>query len=313
MSDIPREGLSRRQLLRGGLALAAWTLGPHWVRAQELPDVEPPEVPPSSEVPLPSCDPECTRWALLSDTHIAADPENRYRGFYPYRNLQEVTARIADDLPDGLVITGDLARLRGETEAYENLKALLNPVAAQRPIHLGLGNHDDREDFFRAFGPGYDDEGAVENKHVIATEMGPVRLIVLDSLLNVNWMTGKLGPQQRTWLEAVLQTCDDRPTILFLHHTLNSELLDTRRLFEIITPVPKIKAVVYGHSHKYGYSEVAGIHLINLPATGFNLARRQPVGWVETRLTKDSGEFTLHAIGGDRENDGRTQTLAWRS
>lgn len=277
-------------------------LGPHWVRADEPLDVPP-----------PACDPEYTRWALLSDTHIARDPENHYRGFYPYRNLQEVTAQIADDLPDGVVITGDLARLRGQTEAYENLKTLLSPIAEQCPIHLGLGNHDDRGDFFQAFGNGYDDDGVVENKHVVTTEMGPVRLIVLDSLLNVNWMTGKLGPQQRTWLETVLQTCDDRPTILFLHHTLNSELLDMRRLFEIIKPVPKIKAVVYGHSHRYDYSEVAGIHLINLPATGFNLARRQPVGWVEARLTQDSGEFTLHAIGGHREHDGHTQTLSWRS
>jgi len=311
MSDIPHVGLSRRQLLRGGLALAAWTLGPQWVRADEPAEgdwaQEPPEVPPLS------CDPECTRWALLSDTHIAADPENHYRGFYPYRNLQEVTAQIAGNLPDGLVITGDLARLRGETAAYESLKTLLNPIAEQRPIHLGLGNHDNRKDFFQAFGAGYDDDGAVENKHVVTTEMGPVRLIVLDSLLNVNWMTGRLGPQQRTWLEDVLQICDDRPTILFLHHTLNSELLDMGRLFEIIKPVPKIKAVVYGHSHKYGYSEVASIHLINLPATGYNLAGRQPVGWVEARLTQDGGEFTLHAIGGNRKNDGHTQTLTWRS
>jgi Icc protein len=312
ISDSSHAGLSRRQLLRGGLALAAWTLGPKWVRAQELPEVAPLEMPPS-EVPLPACDPECARWALLSDTHIAADPENRYHGFYPYRNLEEVTAQIACDLPDGLVITGDLARLRGETEAYENLLVLLYSIAAQRPIHLGLGNHDDRDDFFQTFGAGYDDAGAVENKHVTTTETGPVRLIVLDSLLNVNWMTGRLGPQQRTWLETVLQTCDDRPTILFLHHTLNGELLDMRRLLEIIKPVPKIKAVVYGHSHKYSYREFAGIHLINLPATGFPLTRHQPVGWVEARLRKDGGEFTLHAIGGDRENDGHTETLSWRS
>jgi predicted MPP superfamily phosphohydrolase len=137
MSDIPHVALSRRQLLRGGLALAAWTLGPSWVRADEPLDVEP------AEMPL-SCDPECTRWALLSDTHIARDPENHYRGFYPYRNLQEVTAQIADDLPDGVVITGDLARLRGQTEAYENLKTLLRPIAEQCRIHLGLGNHEPR-------------------------------------------------------------------------------------------------------------------------------------------------------------------------
>jgi Icc protein len=301
MSHISRPVLSRRQLLKGGLALAAWTLRPQSILADEELGVQPP----------PS-EPDRTRWALLSDTHIAADPENHYRGFYSYRNLQEVTAQIASDLPDGLVITGDLARLRGETEAYENLKALLAPIAGQRPIHLALGNHDDRDDFFRAFGNSNAHRG-VENRHVITTTAGPVRLIVLDTLLNVNAMTGKLGELQRTWLETVLQTCDDKPTILFLHHTLNGELLDMRRLFEIIKPVGKIKAVVYGHSHKYDYSEVAGIHLINLPATGFNLVSGQPIGWVEAKLTKNTGEFTLHAIGGDRKIDGDTHTLSWRT
>ena len=34
-----------------------------------------------------------TRWAFLSDTHVPADVENNYRGFYPYQNLQKVAAR----------------------------------------------------------------------------------------------------------------------------------------------------------------------------------------------------------------------------
>jgi 3',5'-cyclic-AMP phosphodiesterase len=223
-----------------------------------------------------------------------------------------VTAQIACKGADGVVITGDLARLRGEPDAYRNLKALLTPVA-QRPIHLGLGNHDDRENFFRTFENGYSAAEVVESKHVITTRTGPVRLIVLDTLLNVNALSGKLGVQQRTWLQTVLRMHDDTPTVLFLHHTPNFELLDTHRLFEIIKPVGKIKAVVYGHSHKYEYSEVAGIHLINLPATGFPLSAGQPVGWVEARLTRYGGEFTLHAIGGDRRRDGHVTPLRWRS
>ncbi len=311
MSDIARAPWSRRQLLRGGLALTAWMLRPSWVRAEE--EIEPVEsVDPVAPVAPPG-DPEYTRWALLSDTHIAADPENHYRGFYPYRNLQEVTAQIADDLPEGLIITGDLARLRGQTKAYENLKALLAPIAEQCPVHLALGNHDKREDFFQSFGNFYDDDGVVENKHVVTAEAGPVRLIVLDSLLNVNWMTGRLGELQRLWLGTVLQTFDDKPTILFLHHTLNGQLLDMRRLLKIIKPVAKIKAVVYGHSHKYNYSEFAGIHLINVPATGFNQTGSQPVGWVEAKFTRETGEFTLHTIGGNRKLEGHTRTLSWRT
>ena len=49
-------------------------------------------------------------WTFLSDTHIPADVENNYRGFYPYRNLEKIAPRIADDGSEGLIITGDLAR-----------------------------------------------------------------------------------------------------------------------------------------------------------------------------------------------------------
>lgn len=302
MFSNARPALSRRQLLKGGLALAACSLGPRSILANES----------AYQAPTPQEMPDYTRWALLSDTHVADDPDNHFWGFHPYRNLREVTGQIAYNLPDGVVITGDLARLRGKADAYTNLKTLLAPIAEQRPIHLGLGNHDDRNHFFRTFGSPRDNE-TVENKHVLMAETGPVRLIVLDSLLNVNAATGKLGLLQRTWLETALEACDDTPTILFLHHTLNGELLDMRRLFDIIKPIGKIKAVVYGHSHKYHYSEIAGIHLINLPATGFTLWWGQPIGWVEAKLTRTGGEFTLHAIGGSRRHDGHTEKLAWRA
>jgi Icc protein len=303
MFETCQPKVNRRQLLKGGLALVAGvvTLGPSRVLGDDRPDAQ------------PSYEADDTRWAFLSDTHVAADPENHYRGFYPYRNLQETAAQIASHLPDGLVITGDLARLKGQAEAYDNLKMLLAPVANQRPVYLGLGNHDDRDDFFRAFGDSTAGDRAVENKHIVTAEAGPVRLIVLDTLLAVNTITGRLGQSQRTWLETFLHTCDDKPAILFLHHTPNSELLDTRPLFEIIRPIAKVKAVVYGHSHKYEFAKLAGIHLVNLPATGFNFACSQPVGWVEARLTKQGGEFTLHAIGGNREIDGHVQKLSWRS
>ena len=50
---------------------------------------------------------KAARWALLSDTHIPADAQDNYRGFYPYQNLQKVVPQITRDLPEGLVITGD--------------------------------------------------------------------------------------------------------------------------------------------------------------------------------------------------------------
>ncbi|MEN6336809.1 MAG: metallophosphoesterase [Phycisphaerales bacterium] len=286
--------LSRRGFLKGGLALVAGVaaVGPSRAFAEDRD--------------------ECTRWAFLSDTHVASDPDNHYRGFYPYRNLREVAGQIAYRPPDGVVITGDLARMRGEVPAYENLKTLLAPVTEQRPVYLGLGNHDTHEDFSQAFATDSGDIRTVEDKHVVTAVAGPARLIVLDSLL-ADRAAGLLGRSQRMWLSSFLSTSDDRPTILFFHHRPRIDLLDSRRLFDIIEPVAKVKAVVYGHSHRFDYSEYKGIHLINLPATGFNMSGSQPVGWVEASLTSKGGQFTLHAIGGNRRHDGSSQRLAWRS
>jgi 3',5'-cyclic AMP phosphodiesterase CpdA len=300
MAGSKREALNRRQFIKGGLALAGGVvvLGPRLGGAGERTDKD------------------LARWAFLSDTHVPADRENNYRDFYPYRNLKEVVARIAPDLPEGVVITGDLARLEGLPGDYANARKLLAPIVERRPVCVGLGNHDNRESFLKAFSEPGGDKQAVKGKHVVVVDAGPVRLIVLDTLMFVNKAPGLLGRGQRNWLADYLRTANDKPTLLFFHHTLgdgDGDLLDVPRLFDLIAPVASVKALVYGHSHVYRFAEHEGIHLINLPATGYNFRDDQPVGWVEARLTARGGQFTLHAIGGNTENDGRAKSLRWRA
>ncbi|MBN2130375.1 MAG: metallophosphoesterase [Sedimentisphaerales bacterium] len=256
------------------------------------------------------------RWAFVSDTHVPADPENNYRGFYPYRNLQKVVTQIAADLPRGAIITGDLARLEGLPGDYANAAKLLAPLTNERPVCVALGNHDHRANFLGAFKKPDGVRQSVRGKHVIITEAGPVRLIVLDSLMFTNKVPGLLGQAQRNWLRSYLSTSDDKPILLFFHHTLgegDGDLLDAPRLFDIVRPASNVKALVFGHSHAYSYAELEGIHLINLPATGYNFNDAQPVGWVEAQLTADGAAFELHAVGGNTAIDGQTKTLQWRS
>ena len=104
--------------------------------------------------------------------------------------------------------------------------------------------------------------------------------------------------------------------ILFFHHTLgddDGDLLDVMWLFDLVKPVRKVKAIVYGHSHEYRSAELEGIHLINLPATAYNFNDDQPLGWVQARFTTDGGEFTLRAIAGNTRLDGRIEGFRWRS
>jgi len=253
--------------------------------------------------------------ALLADTHIPEDVENNYRGFYPYQNLEKTIPDIISASPDGVFIAGDLARLTGESGDYDNLKKLLSPVAEKTPIFMALGNHDNRENFLKVFDETPGEKPAVKGKYVTVVEKAPIRIIMLDSLLYVNKVPGLLGKAQRQWLENYLKECDDTPTILCFHHTLSDgdgDLLDVLRLFNMIAPINKVKAIVYGHSHVYGYSEFEGIHLINLPAVGYNFNDSDPVGWVEARLTSRGGDFVLHAVGGNQEHDGSVNNLTWR-
>lgn len=265
--------------------------------------------------------PQSARLALLSDIHVPTDTENEYRGFRPYDNLKKVVAEVAQARPEAALITGDLARQRGQASDYETLRKLLVPLGADLPVLMALGNHDSRNNFLAVFGP---QPGAqpLKGKHVSAwgagkpESTGPaVRLILLDSLMETETIPGFLGRAQRAWLREYLGAHPPVPTLLFVHHNLDDDdggLLDAPRLIEIVKQFSQVKAIVYGHTHVYRFSEWEGCHLVNVPATAFNFMDRQPVGWLEAELTPEAGRFTLHAIGGDKGMDGKTQALKWR-
>ena len=255
------------------------------------------------------------RWALLSDTHIPANPEEAYRGFKPVENLKKVVAEVAAAKPEGALICGDLARLEGLTPDYEMLKSLAAPIIEKMPLAMTLGNHDNRKNFLATLGSSQQGKQSVQGKSVMVVDGPAVRFVMLDSLLQSNVTPGQLGRTQRAWLSEYLKTASDKPTLIVVHHTLDDgdgSLVDFDRLFEIVKPHKKVKAILYGHSHVYRYDVTDGIHLVNLPAIGYNFTDAQPVGWVESVLTSQGGDFTLRSFGGNQEKNGKTVSLKWR-
>jgi 3',5'-cyclic AMP phosphodiesterase CpdA len=265
---------------------------------------------------------ERTRWALLSDTHVPANQDEEYRGFRPAANLKRVIPRLLAYAPDGALISGDIARLVGAREDYDAVKALLEPLTLRMTVTLAMGNHDDRDNFFAVFsGAG---ESPLKGRHIAVVDASPLRFVVLDSLIKLPVVSGKpaadiaglLGKAQRTWLERFLASPDATPTIVFVHHPpddSDNNLLDSDRLLQLVAPARKVKAIVYGHSHVYSYDQVNGIHLINIPAMGYNFTDAAPVGWVEAAMTRQGADLTLRVIGGNAAQDGATKSLEWRS
>lgn len=253
--------------------------------------------------------------AFLSDTHIPGDRQESYRGFSPWKNLQQIVPQIIASHAQGLVLSGDAARLEGKVDDYRELHTLLDPVAQVMPLCIGLGNHDDRANFQAAFPvqPGF--HPVIDGKLVTVIEQEVVRIIVLDSLLYVNKVAGLLGLAQRAWLASYLPQANDRPVILVFHHSLkdsDGDLLDVDRLFALIKPHRHVKAIVYGHSHSWGIEERQGVRLINLPASGYSFRDQDPVGWIEARFRRDGAALTLWTIVGNQSGNGRTNWIPWR-
>ncbi|HEY3444252.1 MAG TPA: metallophosphoesterase [Paludibaculum sp.] len=255
-------------------------------------------------------------WALLSDTHLPADAANSYRGFQPVANLKRIVPEIVAARPQGALICGDVARLEGLPADYDAVRQILKPVMDKIPVAMALGNHDHRANFINAFGAAQTGVQALKNRHVLVIEGPAVRLVVLDSLVEANSTPGFLGKAQRTWLAEYLKTSSELPTLIFVHHTLADDdgaLLDAPRLMEMVRPARKVKAIFYGHSHNYAYDQWEGIHLVNLPAVGYNFRDSEPVGWVEAKLRGDGAALTLRSFGGNQEKNGKTVDLQWRS
>jgi 3',5'-cyclic AMP phosphodiesterase CpdA len=216
--------------------------------------------------------------------------------------------------PDGVLVCGDVARLEGREEDYRELKALLAPVAAAAPVYVALGNHDDRTSFRRVFAETSGWPAPVDRKHVTVIEHRALRAVVLDSLLYVNQVAGLLGKAQREWLAAWLPTVADRPVVIFVHHPPTDEdgdLLDGDRLLEILRPNRNVEALFHGHAHVWKRGRRDGLHVVGLPALGYNFDDTQPVGWVDARLGADGASLTLRAVAGNRAEDAKTTVLEW--
>lgn len=272
------------------------------------------------------------RWALLADTHIDADPATRSpQDVNMAANLERVLAEVIAlrDQIDAVVINGDCSYIEGLRGDYDTLAKLLHPVSeAGLPIHLTLGNHDDRGPFHEAFTDHRPDLPPVEDKHVGVVEGHQVDWVMLDSLRFVNKTEGEIGRAQLEWLDRRLAAFPDKPVILIGHHYPEPErvdvipidppppiagLVDGDALLDIARRHGQVKAYVYGHSHFWGVrTDDHGLHHVNLPPTAYVFRPEQPSGWVLATAHADHMTLELRSLDPDHEHHAAVTTLRWR-
>ncbi len=261
-------------------------------------------------------------WALFSDTHIAADPAHIARTANMTANLKAVAKEVIalPKRPAAVLISGDLAYNRGEKGDYENFTSLLKPLRqAQMPVHLALGNHDSRNTFWDALKSEEALTRPVVDREVAILRSPRANWFVLDSLDKTMATPGLLGETQLVWLGKSLDANGDKPAIVVVHHNPDrggdkGSLLDSKALFEIVRPRKQVKALIFGHTHRWAIQQdESGIHLINLPPTAYLFDSTSPNGWVLAKLEKDGIGLELRALDRTHQEHGRVIDLKWRA
>jgi hypothetical protein len=282
--------------------------------------------------------------ALLSDIHIAANPEQIERTVNMTHNLKAVTDEVLawPQRPGMVFINGDVAFNSGTKHDYAAVLGLLRPLREEGlPIHLGMGNHDDRGNFWQVLRASKTVQPRLPGRQAAIVRAREANWFVLDSLIQTLTTPGRLGEAQRAWLAAALDANADKPALILIHHqpaTLVGDktgsglekaaemfaplvagktgggLEDAAELFAILRPRRQVKAWFFGHTHRWdARQDESGIHLINLPPTAYLFEEGRPNGWVHAAVQDGGARLELRCLDHAHKDHRQVVNLAWRN
>ena len=260
-------------------------------------------------------------FAFFSDTHIAADVAFKNNGVNLADNLAACVRELAawPVKPAAVIVNGDLPFKNGQPEDYATFGRLIEPVRALAPLHLNLGNHDNRENFWSAFPRDAAKLKSVPQKQVMFFASERANWFLLDSLDVTLSTPGELGAAQLDWLNTKLAAHPDKPAIIVAHHNLQTPglvagLKDSPALAELFARHRQVKAFIFGHTHNWNLGQHAsGVQLINLPPTGYAFGKSRPSGWVRCTLARDGAEFELRSLDVKHPEHAKVKQLNWRT
>ncbi|MFN7967392.1 MAG: metallophosphoesterase [Acidobacteriota bacterium] len=213
--------------------------------------------------------PAPVRVAHLTDTHLLAEPDQRFCGIDSFGALKGLLEEIQRDSwkPDLLLITGDLSD-DGSAASYRRLRELLIPLGL--PVYCLPGNHDDRAVMHASL-----EGGSIQLARVVAHDSW--QIVLLDS--QVPGKThGNLSNDELDDLERALLQAPGLFTLVGLHHgpypvcpVPGCRLENSEALLRMLSGCKNTRAVVAGHTHCEINEPLAGIQMLVTPSTCINV------------------------------------------
>lgn len=218
------------------------------------------------------------KFVVLSDLHLGP-PGQPVNGLDTAARLTEAVGIILRDHADAafVLLAGDLAD-RGEVAAYGLLQSLL--ASLPMPVHITLGNHDDRATFLSVFGADRDDpQGRVSS----VIDAGNHRVILLDTS-EPGLVGGRLCRGRLDWLAARLDEAQDRPVIIVQHHHANPLSLPVDEIIlenatdylAVLQRHPDVRQVIAGHVHLPSAAVWRGIPMTTLAGSHYSVSPHVP-------------------------------------
>jgi Icc protein len=227
-------------------------------------------------------EPETLRVIQISDCHVSANVNARYRSQSADQNLALTLQAARQWKPDLLLVTGDVSE-DGSRASYKRTSELFHAIGV--PVAALPGNHDDRVLMSEYF-----PEGPWEGPYV--TERAGWQLTLLDST-EPGQISGSFSARELQQLQQALQGNPSSNHLLALHHQplmvgagwIDRYPLDSpEEFFEICDRIPGIRGVVWGHIHHEFSSDRNGVALMGAPSSVAN-------------SLAGTGTFTLDASG----------------
>lgn len=259
---------------------------------------------------------------FLNDTHIGEQhgPDH----LHPTNLTKAVEAILAlPKNPAAVIINGDLAMSVGTAGDYQAFAKRIAPlVESGQNLHLTLGNHDNREEFRRAFPHLASASRLKEYRHNGVIELSHVRLVLLDSLKETPAAPGRLGEDQIDWLLDTVDAQREKPTVIVAHHNprLGGDPIhypggieDTEQFWPELLKRLQFKAHIHGHVHDWTLGLHHGAHVVNLMASAMVADNTVCTnGWTFAEFLPTGMALTLRTFLKDHPWDGERKWLYWR-
>lgn len=261
--------------------------------------------------------------AILNDPHIG---EKQPPGSPVPSHLKATVEWILSQprKPAAVLVNGDLALRDGQPGDYRFLAEILQPLrTAGVPVHLTMGNHDDRAVFYDVLSREKPAQAVVASRHITVVRTRRANFFLLDSLMKTMIAQGKLGPDQIGWVDRALDAHNDRPAVIVAHHNprlggdplhFPGGLTDSDALWRVMGPRRHVKAYIHGHIHHRSLARHEDIHIVNTPATSYVAnPETSTTGWTMARCRDDGMTLTTHTHLPDHPWNGQKDELAWRA